>query len=269
MANFRTHIGFSTILGCGYAGLGYAVGAPAESAVLAGGLCGVSGMLPDIDSDTGIPLRETMAFAAAVLPLLTVDRMQVLGLSYEWIVLIGAAMYLIIRFGLAKLLAKYTVHRGMFHSIPAALVFAGLAFLLTGCNNLHIRYYKAGAVLLGYLSHLVLDEIYSVEFSRGRFRFKRSFGTALKWWSRNLWANVSTYAKLVLVIVAILSEPAIMERLGTQPVIVIQNDWRKSWEARGVDEHTDESWEAGDGTIYDMARRVWDKTARQIWERWQ
>ena len=257
MANFRTHIAFSTTLGCGYAGLGYVLGAPAETAVLAGGLCGVSGMLPDIDSDKGIPLRETMAFAAAVVPLLSIDRMQALGLSYESIVLAGAAMYLAIRFGVARLLAKYTVHRGMFHSIPAALVFAGLAFLLTGCGNLELRYYKAGAVFVGYLSHLVLDEVYSVEFSRGRFRLKRSFGTALKWWSRSLWANVSTYAKLIVVVTAILSEPSIMKRYGTDPLIAINSDWRKSWDSRFA-RQPNEAATAPDRTIYDTARRLFD-----------
>lgn len=268
MANFHTHIGFSTTLGFGYAGLGYLFGAPAESAVLAGGLCGVSGMLPDIDSDKGIPLRETMAFAAAVVPLLTVDRMQALGLTYEWIALAGAAMYLVIRFGAAKLLAKYTVHRGMFHSIPAALVFAGLAFLVTGCSNLNIRYYKAGAVLLGYLSHLVLDEIYSVEFSRGRFRLKRSFGTALKWWGRSLWANISTYAKLILVSAAILSEPAIMERFGTEPLIVVGDDWREAWQARFVQETAESPANDEDRTVYDTARHIYD-TAGGLFDRWR
>lgn len=258
MANFRTHIGFSTTLGCGYAGLGYLLGAPAETAVLAGGLCGISGMLPDIDSDKGIPLRETMAFAAAVVPLLSIDRMQVLGLSYESIVLAGAGIYLTIRFGVARLLATYTVHRGMFHSIPAALVVAGLAFLLTGCGNLELRYYKAGAVLLGYVSHLVLDEVYSVEFSRGRFRLKRSFGTALKWWSRSLWANISTYAKLIVVVTAILSEPAIMARYGTEPLIAIDHRWRESWKARVAQDVAGDSASEPDKTIYDTARRLFE-----------
>lgn len=258
MANFRTHVGFSTLLGCGYAGLGFAAGIPGESCILAGGLCGVSGMLPDVDSDRGIPLKETMAFAAAVVPLLTVDRMQALGLSYESIVLTGAGLYFAIRFGLARLLAKYTVHRGMFHSIPAALTFAGLAFLLTGCaNELYIRYFKAGAVFLGYMSHLLLDEIFSVDLSRGRFRLKRSFGTALKFWGRSLWANVSTYAKLILVIAAILSEPAVMQRYGTEPLVVIRNEWGESIRSRFAHDHkTDES--AKDKTIYDTARRLFN-----------
>ncbi|MBN2292690.1 MAG: metal-dependent hydrolase, partial [Pirellulales bacterium] len=69
MAGFRTHITISSL-----AGVGYGVGAnllfdmPIPTCLLAGGLCSVSGMLPDIDSDSGVPLRESLAFAAAVVP---------------------------------------------------------------------------------------------------------------------------------------------------------------------------------------------------------
>jgi hypothetical protein len=198
-----------------------------------------------------------MAFAAAVVPLLSVDRMQALGFTYESIVLTGAGLYFAIRFGLAKVLAKYTVHRGMFHSIPAALTFAGLAFLLTGCTDLNIRYYKAGAVLLGYMSHLVLDEIFSVDVSRGRIRLKRSFGTALKWWGKSLWANVSTYAKLILVASAILGEPAVMERYGTEPLVAIHSEWADTIRSRIAHDHDDDAAQR-DKTIYDTAKRLSD-----------
>ncbi|MCE9545263.1 MAG: hypothetical protein K8T25_07070 [Planctomycetia bacterium] len=72
MAGFRTHIATSTVLGIGYG----AVGAmylprvegeiPLANCLLAAGLCSVSGMLPDLDSDTGVPIREVMALSAAV-----------------------------------------------------------------------------------------------------------------------------------------------------------------------------------------------------------
>ena len=83
----------------------------------------------------------------------------------------------------------YTVHRGMFHSIPALLIFTGLAFLICGSTNLHLRYFKAGGVFLGVVSHLMLDEIYSVEWAGGRWRFKSSFGTALEALGRRLWGE--------------------------------------------------------------------------------
>jgi hypothetical protein len=49
-------------------------------------------------------------------------------------VLAAVSMYLLIRFGVTNMIRKYTVHRGMFHSIPAGLIFTGVAFLLCGAS---------------------------------------------------------------------------------------------------------------------------------------
>ena len=269
MAGFKTHITTSSLLGVGYAGVGLYMGMPIESALIAGGLCSVGGMLPDIDSDSGIPFRESMSFAAAIVPILLLDRFRQLGLNSEQIVLASGGLYLLVRFGLARMLAKYTVHRGMFHSLPAAAIFAGLVFLLCGCSNLQVRYFKAGGVLLGVMSHLVLDEIYAVEWSRGRWRFKKSFGTAIKLWGPNAWANVSTYGKLIVVVLMILGEPVVMQRYGQlSPVVVRREAW--SGQTAGDDDpHAAASEDAAeqptdapktpqvDHTIYDTARRIW------------
>lgn len=287
MANFRTHVTTSTLLGVGYTGVGVVHGLTLESAIVAGGLCGIGGMLPDIDSDTGIPLRETMGFAAALAPMMMMDRFIELGLNYEQIVLAGGATYLFVRFAVARLLARYTVHRGMFHSIPALLIFSGLAFLLSRSGNLQLQYFKAGGVFLGVLSHLVLDELNSIEWKHGRWRFKRSFGTALKLWGKSTWGNVSAYGKLVLVAVLILSEPAVMDQYGQLSPIVVNNRalrQRLSGQSRPT---TDELFslsapvtpqydangnplprqEPGeptirDRTVYDTARRIW----RRLWD---
>lgn len=207
MAGFKTHISVSGVIGIGYGGAAFAYGVPLPTCVLAGGLCGVSGMFPDIDSDSGTPLRESVAFAAAVVPMMLLSRFQQMNMSHESIVLAGAAVYLLIRFGLTAFLKRCTVHRGMFHSIPAALVFGELAFLMASGDDVRLRLYKAGGVVVGYLSHLVLDEIYSIEWSRGRLRLKSSFGTALKLFGRDLRANLSVYAKLLLLASLIFFDP--------------------------------------------------------------
>lgn len=209
MADFKTHVTTSTVLGIGYAGIGLAYGLPVDTCLTAGGLCGISGMLPDVDSDGGVPLREVMAFLAAVVPMLLIDRFQELGLSAESMVLAGGAIYLGIRFGAAELLKRYTVHRGMFHSIPAGIIFAELVFWISGYDPLALRSYKAASVLLGFLSHLLLDEFYSMYWRRGRLHLKRSYGTALKFWSDSLWANFTTYAKLIFLTSLILNDPVI------------------------------------------------------------
>ena len=122
------------------------------------------------------------------------------------IILAGAAVYLLIRFGLAALLKRYTVHRGMFHSLPAAAIFGEIAFLLASGDDWRLRLYKAGAVVLGYLSHLVLDEIYSIQWRHG-LRLKNSFGTALKLFGHGWLGQSSAYAKLAILSAVILFEP--------------------------------------------------------------
>jgi hypothetical protein len=208
MAGFRTHIATSTTLGIGYAaGAHFFFAVPPESCVLAGGLCSISGMLPDLDSDSGVPLRESVAFAAAAVPVMMIRRFERLGMPLETMILAGMLIYLVVRFGLAALLKKYTVHRGMFHSLPAALVAAEVAFLIFDHETLWLRYYTAAAVLLGFLSHLVLDELWSVDVRRGRLRLKKSFGTAMKLWGDSLWANISTYAKVILLTYLVVQDP--------------------------------------------------------------
>ncbi|HJS08786.1 MAG TPA: metal-dependent hydrolase, partial [Pirellulales bacterium] len=111
-------------------------------------------------------------------------------------------------------LKRYTVHRGMFHSLPAALIAAEVAFLIFDKDDLRLRYYTAGAVLIGFLSHLVLDEIWSISFRRGLPRLKKSFGTAMKIWGDNLWANVSTYAKVILLTYLVVQDPRWMAQFN-------------------------------------------------------
>lgn len=270
MAGFKTHITTSSLLGVGYTGAGLYLGMPIDSALIAGGLCGIGGMLPDIDSDSGIPFRESMGFAAAIIPMLLLDRLQQLQLNYEQLVLATGALYLFVRFGVARLLAKYTVHRGMFHSLPAVAIFTGVAFLLSGTSDLQLRYFKAGGVFLGVMSHLMLDEIYAIDWKHARI--KKSFGTALKLWGSDWWSNISAYGKLGIVVLMILGEPAVMERYGESRFALERETWsgqivqrQDSGEANLLaaisptthDPNKREETKQKDQTIYDTAQRIW------------
>jgi hypothetical protein len=208
------HVGTSTALGCGYAGMLTAHGVPANSAVVSGALCGFAGMLPDLDSDIGVPLREVMSFAAATIPVLMVNRFESLGMGFDAMALTSVVLYLVVRFGIGGMIRKFTKHRGMFHSIPAMFICGGLAYLLCGGSQALYSGFKAGGVMVGYLSHLVLDEIYSIEFASGRWRMKKSFGSAMKLWGDNHWANTAAYSKLALVGMTILGEPSVMQKIA-------------------------------------------------------
>ncbi len=214
MADFKTHMTVSTATGVVLAFAGYRAGIPETTCILAGGLCSVSGMLPDLDSDSGRPLREATTLGAAVVPMLMVERFQRLQLSHEQMVLAAAVVYFAIRFFVAELFRRYTVHRGMWHSVPAAAIAGMFAFLVMSSEDISVRMFKTIAVVIGFLSHLILDEIWSVDFRRGKYSFKSSFGTALKLWGNNSWANYVTYGKLALISFLVYQDESLMSRFG-------------------------------------------------------
>jgi LexA-binding, inner membrane-associated putative hydrolase len=216
MADFKTHMGVSTGAGVLYAIAGSQSGIPLTTCLLAGGLCSVSGMLPDLDSDSGRPLREAATLGAAVVPMLMVDRFQHMGLNHESMVLAAAVVYILIRFVLTEVFRRYTVHRGMWHSLPAAAIVGMFAFLVMSSEDISLRMFKTMAVVLGFISHLVLDEIWSVDFRKGKYQFKTSFGTALKLWGNSSWANYATYFKVAVLAFLVYQDHGFMQRFGIQ-----------------------------------------------------
>lgn len=197
MAGFHTHITVSSVVGVGYSYVGYStLELPLSTSLLGGGLCAIAGMMPDLDSDRAVPARETLSFLAAVAPMLLFYRFEYEGLPTEHILLFGAPLYLLIRFGFGELM-KVTVHRGMFHSIPAAFIAGLIAYVICDTGISLGREFKGFGAVIGYLVHLILDEIWAIEVRRGRVRFKKSFGTALKLFGNVGSANSATWALLI------------------------------------------------------------------------
>lgn len=208
MAGFKTHVTVSSALGIGYGAAAYGYfHLPPSTCLLAAGLCGVSGMLPDLDSGPGRPLHESCTFAAAAVPMMMIDHFEKWGLNHEMIVIVGAALYFLIRFGMPEVLKRLTEHRGMFHSLPTALIFGELTFLLSSGADERLRLFKAGAVVLGFLSHLILDEIWSVEFFSTHPGLKKSFGTAFKLFGKGWLPNLFTFTLLGFITFVTLHEP--------------------------------------------------------------
>ncbi|HEY6565692.1 MAG TPA: metal-dependent hydrolase, partial [Pirellulaceae bacterium] len=143
MANFPTHVSTSIALGAAYGALGHvSYGMPLPSSALAAGLVAIGGILPDIDSDNAVVLRESLTLVAAVTPLLAMDRLQGMHWPQETIVLASVGMYLGIRFGIGSILKHFTVHRGMWHSLPAAAIAGIVVYFLAGSPNAPIRLFK-------------------------------------------------------------------------------------------------------------------------------
>ena len=199
MAGFRTHIGVSTACGV-VAGLtsAFPLQHTPSTAFLVGTLTAVGGMLPDLDSDTSVPVRELTALGASVVPLLLFTRLKDAGMTHEGVLAALVLAYLVIRYGVIHLFKYATVHRGMFHSIPAMFIAGLVVYLAYDCtaSQQSVRYVLAGGVMLGFLSHLILDEIWSVGFDGLLPRLKSSAGSALKLFSSSGWGTAVCYGLL-------------------------------------------------------------------------
>lgn len=182
MADFRTHLIGGTVAGLGLAAVGVHLEPIGWSGIpLITLACTIGGIAPDVDSDSGRPQRILFGLGAIFVPLVVLLRFGTYGFDLQGL---GAWVHggLLVWFPARWIFRTCTVHRGMFHSAPAALIFGSLCFLLVAGRidglSLQLATGLAGAV--GYLVHLLLDELWSVDFEGRRIRVKRSRGTALK-----------------------------------------------------------------------------------------
>src|SRR5262249_52766563 len=119
MASYRGHLATSSVLGAVYGGAAaWYTNVDWGPACLGAGLTAVGGLLPDLDSDSGVPVRELFGLLAATVPFLLVGQLTAHHLSPEQILVVLGGAYIFIRYGLAAYFKRLTVHRGMFHSIP-------------------------------------------------------------------------------------------------------------------------------------------------------
>lgn len=203
MAGFQGHITASTALGIGLGFVGHWSGQFSDTTCFIGGcLCSFAGMLPDLDSVNSRQHREIIGFLGAVVAAFTIQRLTTNHVSMDIATVCACLIYLGIRFGLSWLIRTNTYHRGMFHSIPAAILAGEMTFLLlanTSSNGSVL--FKSLGVVLGYLSHLILDELCSVA-SNGRIQVKKSLGTAFKIFGKSPTVNL-----VMLALVLLLAEP--------------------------------------------------------------
>ncbi len=129
----------------------------------------------------------------------------------ETILLCLIVLYILIRFGVSELVNRLSIHRGMFHSIPAMFIAADIAYLGYPGPNIKSKILMATGVAIGFLSHLILDEIYSVELSGVAVRLKKSAGSALKIAGPEFVPNVFAFALFCTANFAVLSQMGILD----------------------------------------------------------
>ncbi|MGN7611313.1 metal-dependent hydrolase [Magnetococcales bacterium HHB-1] len=197
MANFNAHIATSaTLAGTGTLIL-LSTEMPLEQAVLLFCLGALGGILPDIDADHSTALGLAYNLFAILISFFVALRVMPF-FSILVVLLIGFGCFLFLRLVVFQLFMRATVHRGIFHSLPAGFVFGFLivATLHYGFEASLILAWLGGIfVWIGFISHLLLDELASLSLFR-EGGVKRSFGTAFKLFSRNLVATISIYLAL-------------------------------------------------------------------------
>lgn len=214
MANFNTHLGVAAVGSGMLATLCLQVGfVDAKDALLLSAAGTIGGILPDIDLHYSYPSRILFSVLGIIFAFLWVfsaeNQLSILELWGA-----GLGIYLFIRYPVWALFNKFTVHRGVIHSVASAVLFCFLSAIL----SFHlfdkapfISWLISLFVFLGFILHLLLDEMVSVDFMG--HRLKRSFGTALKL------VDTNEIVGSVLIIIAIIFcwffTPQATEFIGT------------------------------------------------------
>ena len=138
----------------------------------------IGGILPDIDLRK--PSRTwRLAFSFALPLLVLFELSEKYSIAELWIMWFGAS--LVIGYAFDLLPVPHIKHRGIFHSTLAGTFFMVLtAFIFD-------RVFKESSgvarltglfVFIGFTNHLVLDEMYAVDYKARKI--KRSFGSACR-----------------------------------------------------------------------------------------
>jgi len=161
----------------------------------------IASLAPDLDADTTAILRGLFNALGMMASFFILFTFPELPLLFMWGAMLAA--FLCVRFGLLKVFASLTEHRGSFHSLLAAVSFGLLAVFLSWRftrQGIDFAWALGLMVFAGYLVHLILDECYAVNLSD--MELKRSFGTALKpvsiqnWWASGIFLAIAVYCAI-------------------------------------------------------------------------
>jgi hypothetical protein len=197
LGNYRQHITFAGVLGVAYgwaafllAGIHWLYGSVAALLATLGGL------LPDLDSDSGVELKGFTGILGVIAAVTVWQAMSKIDPPpvFEFHIWAAILAFIMVRHGLRRVLSVLTKHRGISHSLPTCAVWGALTYLHYPSDWQQVRITMALAVMLGFFSHLLLDEICSVDL-RGA-RVNKAFGSAIKFWAPSPWTTLGMYLLL-------------------------------------------------------------------------
>jgi len=201
MANFATHVGVGTIVSGALATITLAADVIAPDNLVAVTLAGVLGsVLPDIDLKDSRASRALFSGLAVFFSfcVLFMNAAQY-SIAELWLLWLGS--FLLVRYAAEALFHRFSYHRGIWHSIVAGLFWwfltAIVFYYILGTHE-GVAWLAGGFMFIGYLTHLLLDEIYSVNLLDQRL--KRSFGSAMKLFDARKPGESATIAALAVIL---------------------------------------------------------------------
>jgi membrane-bound metal-dependent hydrolase YbcI (DUF457 family) len=220
MANFTTHIAVGTVVTGALATVTLAADVVAPENLIAVTLAGMLGsVLPDIDLKDSRPSQAFFSGLAVFLSFIVLFNMSVnYSIAEMWLAWLGTL--LMVRYGAHAIFHRMSYHRGIYHSILAAVFFAVLTAVvyryLLGRHE-GVAWLAGGFMLVGYLTHLILDEIYSVDIMDRRI--KASFGSAIKLLDLRKPAHSLAMAAATALTIYVAPSPQVfLEGVSSQPM---------------------------------------------------
>jgi membrane-bound metal-dependent hydrolase YbcI (DUF457 family) len=213
MGNFTHHINGGAVAGIVCAGIGaYKMHLPFADTAAAGAICVVSSLLPDLDSPQSKPTDMLFGVMSIVVPILLLEAIGLQMLTTAEVMLVALSVYTLVQYAGRQLMGYLTTHRGIFHSIPMALIWGCIVFIAFRHSPSYSQNWIATSSLIGFMTHLLIDELFSFVNIKGvRLSPKESFGTALKFWSPSNTASILAYMVLSFLLYLCITQKGILE----------------------------------------------------------
>ena len=161
-------------------------------------------VLPDIDLKDSRPSKAMFSGLAVFFSFVVLfTAAGKLSIAEMFVVWLGTLAF--VRYGAKAIFHQFSYHRGVWHSILAAVFCSAITavvyyYLLRRHEG--VAWLAAAFMFLGFLTHLILDEMYSVDVMD--VRVKQSFGTAVKLLDAKHWGHSGAMvAALALVLLAV------------------------------------------------------------------
>jgi len=231
MADFKTHLEVGTATGFGLSVFTYMVDWTTNiyMAVIVFFATVIGSFLPDMDSDSGLPVKIIFGLYAYLAATLALYFVNDAGYSVIFLVTIPAIAFIFVKIFLERIFSKFTSHRGVFHTIPAILIIFLLSLKIAHQTRLPLmeQFVISLSIGMGYFSHLLLDEIFAINFLTGsksksngfsikkwfkrRFGVNKAFGTALDLGFNQPEKYPGIIAYIILIALIILTYPTLKQ----------------------------------------------------------